>query len=317
MSYAERMQELAHNSFVGLFEGVQSITLTDFPDHPNVGDSAIAVGEFAFFDRASILVPEVRCIGTFSRTVLRSDRTVAIHGGGNIAGAFAGIDAHRNRIARELKPDTLLIQLPQSVHFFSSAGRRLFVDEFAARRGTRFAVRDQESLQLVESLIPDARLVPDAVHHLGEISSAEPTQRVVSLIRRDQESVKRDTASLAGVDWPKDRLAMRAGASARWKARRLGPAGLLLNPKPKQWRRIAQARLARGVDILSAGETVVTDRLHGMLLGLQCGRRVIAVDNNNRKLSKYAETWFGSDQPDVTFARDVDEAHEIARSGTS
>lgn len=50
--------------------------------------------------------------------------------------------------------------------------------------------------------------------------------------------------------------------------------------------------MARGVSVLSAGETIVTDRLHAMLIGLQMGRRVIAVDNNNHKLSAYASTWF-------------------------
>ncbi len=46
--------------------------------------------------------------------------------------------------------------------------------------------------------------------------------------------------------------------------------------------------------MLSSGETIVTDRLHAMLIGLQMGRSVIAVDNNNQKLSKYADTWFGA-----------------------
>jgi hypothetical protein len=53
--------------------------------------------------------------------------------------------------------------------------------------------------------------------------------------------------------------------------------------------------------------------LHAMLIGLQMGRSVIAIDNNNRKLSKYAETWFGATSPDVRFAKSFADAHQIVR----
>ena len=92
----------------------------------------------------------------------------------------------------------------------------------------------------------------------------------------------------------------------------MGPAGALLNPSPQRWRHIAEGRLRRGVDLLSSGEVVVTDRLHAMLLALQMGRRVVAIDNNNHKLSKYASTWFGDTNPPLTFADDFTTALELA-----
>jgi pyruvyl transferase EpsO len=63
--------------------------------------------------------------------------------------------------------------------------------------------------------------------------------------------------------------------------------------------------------MLSLGETIVTDRLHGMLIGLQMGRSVVAIDNNNFKLTKYADTWFGATQPDVRFANSFEDAGRL------
>jgi pyruvyl transferase EpsO len=74
----------------------------------------------------------------------------------------------------------------------------------------------------------------------------------------------------------------------------------------------SRKRLARGVELLAGGETIITDRLHAALLGLQIGRSVIAVDNNNSKLSAYADTWFGSCTPDLRFARTFDQARRLA-----
>jgi pyruvyl transferase EpsO len=54
----------------------------------------------------------------------------------------------------------------------------------------------------------------------------------------------------------------------------------------------------RGLDLVARGEVLVTDRLHGMLLALHAGRKVVAVDNSNRKLSAYHATWLaGTDAP--------------------
>ena len=73
--------------------------------------------------------------------------------------------------------------------------------------------------------------------------------------------------------------------------------------------------MERGVRLLSPGETIVTDRLHAMLLALQMGRRVIAIDNANGKLTSYARTWFADGRAPVVFAEDLAHAAELLRTG--
>lgn len=310
MDYIEKMRSTAAEKYAKLYEGVNEIVYVDFPDYPNVGDSAIALGQYEFFSRSGISIRRTYCIGTLGRGVDQSRIPVVINGGGNIAGFFEGIDRHRNGLATRLRDSTLLIQAPQSIHFNTEQARREFVDKFASRPALRMSVREREGVTALSEVLESVLLAPDAVHHLGSIGAPDPVRRVAVLARRDRESAGGGAIS-DSFDWPRDPFPLNYQASLRWKTKYLGPVGQLLNPSVARWREIAAQRLARGVDLLSAGEYVVTDRLHAMLIALQMGRPVVAVDNNNRKLTKYAETWFGAAQPPLTFANSFDAAMKV------
>lgn len=311
MTYIDYMKQTAARSYDSIYGDVDKLVFTDFPDYPNVGDSAIALGQLKYFSENSIKVEAAYCIATLPRSVYDSKTAVMINGGGNIAGLFEGIDDHRNRIAQNLRPETLLIQAPQSIHFATKIGRERFIREFASRDMLRMAVRDQTAVRELRGIIDDPLLAPDAVHHLGKIASPPPTQRTTVLARRDQESGASDVPPGAR-DWKKDTRGLAFTSFIRWKAIHSPLAARLLNKPASAWENIANQRLHRGVQILSEGETVVTDRLHAMLIALQMGRSVIAVDNNNRKLTKYSDTWFGEAQPDIRFANSFTEAMRIA-----
>ncbi|MDF9278733.1 polysaccharide pyruvyl transferase family protein [Arthrobacter sp. EH-1B-1] len=311
-NYVETMRKTAGKAYDSIYEDVSRLVFVDFPDYPNVGDSAIALGQFAYYRSRGLVVERCYCIGTLTPKVLESQIPVVINGGGNIAGFFDGIDAHRNDISSRLRGDTLLIQAPQSVHFATESAKKKFTEYFASRPALRMAVRDQQAVDALKGIIEDPLLAPDAVHHLGRIEAADPSQRVVILKRKDKESAsKADLES--SVDWLRDSASLRIGAFLRWKGKYVGRGAELLNLSPGGWERVAKRRLARGIQILAPGEVVITDRLHAMLIALQMGRRVIAVDNANQKLSKYANTWFQSAQPDITFASSFEQAMQLAR----
>lgn len=174
------------------------------------------------------------------------------------------------------------------------------------------AVRDSAAIGELAGMSIIPHLAPDAVHLLGAITAQDPVGASVTLARRDQEAAGTED-SPGGVDWLRDDPILRVQTWLRWKSRFLGPFGGVLNLSPSSWERVAQLRLRRGVALLSKGEVVITDRLHAMLIALQMGRRVIAIDNNNGKLSKYAETWFGASNPDVLFARNFCSANRILK----
>lgn len=284
----EELRETTRQRLAVLHSGVRRVRLADFPDHGNIGDSAIALGEWRFWADAGVEVLEVQSQATITRQMLASTEPVVVHGGGNIGGLYPGSDLLRLEVASRLPRDTILIQAPQTVHFTSQTERQKFDRGFAMRPHTRIAVRDHRSAALLSEVAPGVITCPDAVHMLGSIEAPKPSSEVVVLRRADGES--RGTLR-SGSDWPSDPWDLNA---SRWWANRAAavpPLRRLFHRHPDTWLSKAERRFQRGVRFLSQGETIVTDRLHAMLIGLQMGRRVIATDNSYGKLSAYAEAW--------------------------
>lgn len=289
-----RLERRTREGLEALHSGVSDLVLTDFPDHGNIGDSAIALGERRFWEESGIRLIKVQTRSTLTSATMCTDAPVAIHGGGNIGGLYPEADEHRYHVASSLPSSTLLIQEPQTVHFVSGRRRDMFAKGFAARRNTRIAGRDYRSVNDLRQLMDDVVLSPDPVHMLGELQSPRPTRDFLYLRRQDDESTGRLSE---GGDWPEDPGDLDA---LRWLSNRSAELPFvrhLFQRRPATWMSKAERRLGRGIAFLSQGETIVTDRLHAMLLGLQMGRKVIAIDNKYGKLSTYAHTWlsgFGS-----------------------
>lgn len=312
--YISSMQELTVARLAELHSGIDLIQYTDFPDHANVGDSAIALGQLAFFKTAGIRINSIQSLNTYSQRIFSSHIAVGLHGGGNLGGLYPSFSEHRYRLAERLRQDTLLIQEPQSVHFVSDYAREDFRIRMATREHLRMAVRDAPSQQMISDLGVEAALVPDAVHALGRISSADPTEKVIVLARQDKESLGISLPSgVAAVDWISDNRQAALATWLRWRTRHTEITRTLSNPSPSRWNIKAEKRFERGVDLLSTGQVIITDRLHAMLIGMQMGRSVVAIDNNNRKLTSYAATWFGEISAPVHFATSFREALNIAQ----
>lgn len=300
------------SAFERLHHDVKSVRFADFPDYSNVGDSAIALGQTEFWRRSGIELSSVYTAYSFPDSAYSPESAVFINGGGSLGGLYGFHNEHRYALAERLNPSAMLIQGPQSVHFPSSGDQDSFLSRMATRPKLRIAVRDEDSRKLLNDAC-DVILSPDAAHLLGSINCPEPTVKTLVLARRDKESAAREAVPPGSVDWVgADTWWMQKTRTAHEQAHRIPGGRWLTRPAPKHWIRRAEQRLARGVRLLAPAETLVTDRLHGMLMALQMGKRVIAVDNNNNKLSAYAETWFGDSQPDVRFARDFDEAAALA-----
>jgi len=309
------MQTLVTARLDHLFDGVTEIVLADMPDHPNVGDSAIAMGEFAYFRSSRIMVKSASAIGTVPSSTTTSQSAVALHGGGNIGGLYGHHESHRKWLATHLRDDSLLIQLPQSISFLNSKAQQDFLATVGARRNMRIAVRDNHSFEALTDSTATVSLSPDAFHAYGQVDSESPKEKFVVLARTDAESAT-SGSEIKSLDWPEDKLLLRQSTRVRKHSGRIPGLSKVVNPSPRGWEKISELRFRRGVSLLSRGETVVTDRLHGMLIGLQMGRKVVAIDNANQKLTRYAETWFGRTAPDLVFAKSFSEALRLASGRT-
>jgi len=315
--FVERLQLAARDRFDLLHESVSELCFADFPDHTNIGDSAIALGEFAYWRRAGVAVRETHPGPTTPDRLLAGSTPVAFQGGGSFGGLYPPMDELRLKYITGLNSSAVFIQLPQSVHFADPETRDRYRAAVNGRKLLRIAVRDRYSVSALAEIGVDATLAPDAVHHLGALTAPTPTNDIVVLARTDPESrAGRGTSAVDDVDpidWDAGGLVRRAVHYAKFQfgvPEFLKPA--FYHP-PAHWERVAKRRLEIGVLRLAVGETIVTDRLHAMLIGLQMGRRVVAVDSATKKLSAYATTWLSEPDVPVEFAESFEAAVRMAR----
>ena len=109
--------------------------LLDFPDHANVGDSAIWLGELVMLRGITGRDPDYVCTWhDFDEQALRDacpDGIVFLHGGGNLGDIWPHHQQLRETVLEQLR-DRIVVQLPST-----SAMRRQRCASQASRHGTR------------------------------------------------------------------------------------------------------------------------------------------------------------------------------------
>jgi len=270
--------------------------LVDFPDHPNVGDSAIWLGELACLRAVSGCGPvHVSTWHDFDAEAFRAacpTGPLFLHGGGNLGDIWPHHQHFRETVLEQVR-DRPVVQLPQSIHFRVPAHAAHFARLAADHPDFTLYVRDAASLAFARSHgIARVALVPDSAIALGPQPRGGASEPLLMLLRRDDEAAGDHAAR--GVDWLEDDADLPAGTS------------------PQAREAQARARVARGLRLLSRGERIVTDRLHGHLLATLLGIPHVVLDNDYGKIAAYRAAW-PLPEPAVTTATTLDEA--MARAG--
>ncbi len=272
--------------------------LLDFPDYSNVGDSLIWLGELAYFEAHSDRKPGYVCTTSgFDAARLSAavpEGPIFLSGGGNFGDLWPRFQNFRYAVMAAF-PGRRIVQLPQTIHFDSAD--ELERTRAAIRTHGNFAllVRDQKSFDLARAAFDcEVTLCPDMAFCMGPLAAPPPQHDFVALLRSDKERaadtqvppVPRGVDGLVA-DW------IRPGHRAGIVERATAKLDRLVRPGD-DYRRFAAratAERARGIALLGAGRTVVTDRLHGHILGLLLGRRQIVIDNRYGKISGFARAW--------------------------
>jgi pyruvyl transferase EpsO len=268
--------------------------LLDFPDHPNVGDSAIWLGELRLLRAMTGHAPAYVCrfdncdwdwLDDFGGPIL-------LHGGGNFGDIYPWYQDFREAVLDRF-PGRRVIQLPQTLHFKSPQRLEKAARTIARHGNFLLCVRDERSLEIARRFDCDVLLLPDSAFYLDLARIGAPRHEVLYLRRTDEE---RATSMMrpgwVAVDWLDEpvnlkqrerlRLIMKAALSRQFDRRAL---------RARLYRRLAEARLLRGVKLLSSGHEVVTDRLHAHILCTLMGVPHQVVDNSYGKLSGFMDTW--------------------------
>lgn len=275
--------------------------LVDFPDHANVGDSAIWLGELAMLRAITGRDPcYVSTWHDFDLDAFRSacpDGVLFLHGGGNLGDIWPHHQRFREDILAKVR-DRSVVQLPQSIHFRTPSEVERFAALVADHPDFVLYVRDTRSLDFArKQLACPSHLAPDSAYALGEQSRGAPQYDVLMLMRTDDERQgyavpSADPATVA--DWLEDDADLPFGVDARAREAQ------------------AVARVERGLRLLAQGRVVVTDRLHGHILADLLGISHVVLDNDYGKIAAYLDAWPAPDAI-VTRASTIEHAMVLAK----
>lgn len=275
------------------------LALVDFPDHSNVGDSAIWLGEMAYLRKRGRLPVYHSALGNHEDDAMRGalgDGTILIHGGGNFGTLWPKHEAFRLHLLHTHKGRPI-VQMPESIHYADDAGIAEMARAIREHGNFTLLVRDARSLAFAQAHL-DCRiaLCPDAALMLGRRERATPRARVFALLRTDHERAPGGDGALPnGViadDWLDEDEGERKRIRVSLRLRRIftrDPQAMRLVRQQK----LAEWRLARGLAMLSQGEVVVTDRLHAHILSVLLDIPHVLLDNSYGKVRGFAEQWTG------------------------
>jgi exopolysaccharide biosynthesis predicted pyruvyltransferase EpsI len=292
--------------------------LVDFPAHPNVGDSAIWLGERAYLRDRGVVVAYTCDIKNYSKPQLDrliGDGSILIHGGGNFGDLWPHHHALRLQVIRDF-PTRRVIQLPQTVHFQGQRGLEDSKRVIGAHANFQMIARDSASLETFAKHFPHpCYLAPDSALYLGpQDALGPPSSEFFWLKRSDKESLGRTSEELVrGIpteDWLQD------SGGVRRMVKMFSDAKKRSIPVTRIERGLydvfARARLRRGYRMLRQGRVVITERLHGHILCLLAGIPNVLIDNSYGKNATFYETWT-RDVPGTRFVSRPAEARAKAQ----
>ncbi len=308
-----QMQDALLSTLSRTLRGAASCALIDFPDHANVGDSMIWLGELEALRRLGIRIKYVCTDQSYDPDALRrclDDQTaILIHGGGNFGTLYVRHQQLRESVLEDF-PQQRTIQLSQSINFERDEALEKMQRIIGRHRDFHFLVRDARSHDFA-ALHFDCGLdlCPDFALLMGPQTSDErPRADYFVLARTDKEKgtdwsqalAARPNSTIIQGDWLEaDPFEARLSAGtqlARRAAKRLlgRPIenALGLNAVwERAYRAAAQRRIQRGIRMLSQGRIVLTDRLHAHLLCVLLGKPHVVLGDSHGKIRAFYDTY--------------------------
>jgi pyruvyl transferase EpsO len=300
----QSLQQRIDHALAPYVGAIDRLILLDFPNHANVGDSAIYAGELAFFRKRLRKAPSVvsgpEDIPWGAIAESNPDDPIFIHGGGNFGDVWPAHQAFREAVLERF-PGRLVVQLPQSIHFGEPA--RIAQTAEAIRRHGNFVllVRDEASYELARRHFHcEVMRCPDMAFGLGPLERiGTPERDLLLLLRQDRE--KRHEEPLEALDlppgtlvadWLDDARNMKAGVKAATALNALLKLRTSkMAARGDYFEMLARSRVRRGVRLLSSSDFVITDRLHVHILSTLLDIPHVVLDNSYGKVSRFIERW--------------------------
>jgi pyruvyl transferase EpsO len=287
------------------------VALLDFPNHDNVGDSAIWLGETEWLRRHGHPIIAFSELASYSprrlRRALPEDAVIALQGGGNFGDIWPERFEFKETLLQDF-PDRRIVQLPQTLGF-RSPDAVLRAKERLRRHEQLFVLcRDETSLATARSTLGlQAELCPDMAFALASLPAPAAELPIAWLARTDSEATEALTpppeSGIEPFDWAAGVSSATIGTAWERRGLRLAASSRLLDRVPAAadrmvsagtgalYERKASEQVARGCALLGRGQVVVSDRLHAHILCLLMRRAHVVVDTGYGKLASFVQRW--------------------------
>ena len=158
------LQRQIHTILVPFVPKSKRFALLEFPDHVNIGDSAIWLGTLAYF-RTYGMRPSFVCTTVTPRREdlerALPEGPIFLQGGGNFGDLWPVFQKNREHILRAF-PNRKIIQLPQNVHFNDPNALRVAAKSIADHPDFTLLVRDYQSFVLATDVFSrNVQMCPD------------------------------------------------------------------------------------------------------------------------------------------------------------
>jgi len=289
--------------------GANRFVIVDVPDHPNVGDSAIFLGEYDFikahYPNASISIVDHRSYSSGQYKLLENADCIFFHGGGNFGDLWMRHQNIRLKIMEQFS-HKILIQFPQSIHFDTTEVLEKTKTTIANCQSFTFFARDIVSQQFaIDNFECEVKLTPDMAFCMNKIKRHSSEQDVFCLLRVDKErlldnsekireKIENNNLTFSIDDWVVE------GAPAKAKLnkflcrliKKLPSLNFFIQPIYEKLRvAYAKDNVERGITLLSKGDVVITDRLHAFILSTLLGIENYVFDSRGGKVGNFHNTW--------------------------
>ncbi|MEC4725996.1 polysaccharide pyruvyl transferase family protein [Shewanella sp. D64] len=282
----------------------KKVAYIDIPLYYNVGDILIYLGTEQFIEDNDINVIHRAYQKNIDYSKLEHADVIMFQGGGNFGDLYIKHQNLRERIIKKY-PHKDIIMLPQTIYFKSQEEEIRSAKVFNEHKNLTFYVRDKRSFDIAQSFSNKVILMPDMAHSLHPlvdiqevVDNNRPIRRVLNLGRKDVESTGQSNAlNKKTFDWVNmlslsDHIILKC-------FKKLQKVPVLKYKTASNWKIQSDSLLFRSSNFFLQHEIVHTDRLHGLILSVLLGRKVILSDNSYGKNTAYHKQWL-SENPLIT-----------------
>lgn len=280
--------------------------LLDVPNHGNIGDNLIWEGELEFLKNIPYECIYSANVHNWDEAKIQDAKIILFHGGGNWGDLYRECQEHRLYITEKYK-DKRIIVFPQTVWYNDMSLLVPDCNVFNKHRDIHICVRDQKSMELLSGKIDKDKLhlLPDMAFFINIDKISVDTNKVLFLLRTDTEIDKPSyeiDQEFDVKDWPTfsnnkylsylQTLLLYIKTKLSKRMQRVKFLSKFVDPIYGLNRRGGRERyVAKGIRFFSNYDTIYTTRLHGLILGVLMGKKMIIVDNKYNKCKNFYDTW--------------------------